>query len=303
MPGGQIVFVTGKGGVGKTTVAMALARQLARPGRRVLLAETAADCDLVTAFGTPPFGTEAVAIAEHLFGVRLEPRALVAGYFQRLLRLPFLVRRLSASATFHAVTDAAPGVNEFVVLEQLARWTATRALGRGPEFDLVIVDGPASGHAVRLLRAPQQLAQLVPRGPLAAAVARVRAALAERARVAVVAVAEEMAVVEARETRAALAPLGAALTRPVLNRVWPKHFTAAEAALIARHGTGEPLTAAAALALAARREADWARAQLRRTFGRAPIALRECLAGGIDAAALRSIGRPLATLMDDDHAR
>jgi anion-transporting ArsA/GET3 family ATPase len=277
---------------------MALARRLARPGRRVLLAETAADHDLHTAGGVP--ASDPVAIAEHLFGVRLDPRALVAGYFQRLLRLPFLVRRLSASATFHAVTDAAPGVNEFVVLEQLARWTATRSLGRGPEFDVVVVDGPASGHAVRLLRAPQQLAQLVPRGPLAAAIARVRAALEPRARVAVVAIADEMAVVEALETRAALATLGAVLTRPVLNRVWPKRFTAAEAALIALHGAGEPLGAAPALARAARREAEPARRQLRHAFGRAPVGLRECLAGGVGAAVQRSFGHRLAALMSDD---
>src|SRR4029077_9149886 len=120
-------------------------------------------------------------LAEGLDGVRIETRALVESYFRRLLRLPMLSRRLFASGTFQAVTAAAPGVTEFVILDHLAQWTRPGWLGRRAMYDTVIVDGPPSAHALRLLRTPRQLAALVPRGPLASAVGRLTTLLNDAA--------------------------------------------------------------------------------------------------------------------------
>jgi Mrp family chromosome partitioning ATPase len=91
-----------------------------------------------------------------------------------------------------------------------------------------------------------------------------------------------MAVTELLETRRALAPVGVALTAPVLNRTWPKRFTATEAKpILARRGD-EPLVAAARLAIAARREAEHHLARLKRDTGRAAVALAEQPAVEID---------------------
>jgi anion-transporting ArsA/GET3 family ATPase len=164
----------------------------------------------------------------------------------------------------------------------------------------VVVDGPASGHAVRWLRAPRQLGRLVPAGPIGGGIGRLQALLedARRTRVVLVAIPDEMAVAELLETRAALAPVGVALTAPVLNRAWPRRFTAAEAAAIAARPADEPLVAAARLAIAARREAERQLARLRRDCGGA-VALAERPAAAIDGAALAAMGRTLAALLGD----
>ena len=300
MPPAQLRFVTGKGGVGKTTVAAALAVELAGRRQRVLLVETAADRSLAAVFGAAALGAEPAVLEGTLSAVRIEQKALVESYFRRLLRLPFLARRLFASATFQAVTAAAPGVIEFVVLEHLLQWTEPGRFGRRAPYDAVIVDGPASGHAVRWLRTPRQLARLVPAGPIAGSIGRLQTLLEDghRTRVVLVAIPDEMAVAELLETRRALAPVGVALTAPVLNRTWPKRFTAAEATAIAARDADEPLVAAARLSIAARREAERHLTRLRRDTG-AAIALAEQPAAVIDADALGSMGRTLAPLLED----
>jgi len=292
-----LLFVTGKGGVGKTTVAAALARRLARRGRRVLAVEMAGDGSLAALLDQHALPTQPASVAPRLHGVRIETRALVESYFRRLLRLPFLSRRLFASGTFHAVTAAAPGVTEFVVLDHLAQWTASGWLGRRAAYDTVIVDGPASGHALRLLRAPRQLGALVGRGPLASTVNRLTTLLADHAHTGVllVAIPDDMAVSETLETRATLDGLGLRLTRPVLNRVWPRRFSAADAEAVAvlRARRDEPLLAAAALEISGRREAERHLGRLRRAFGSAPLPLPEICRGTVDSAAIAALGRSL----------
>ncbi|MEO8603305.1 MAG: ArsA-related P-loop ATPase, partial [bacterium] len=305
---------TGKGGVGKTTVAAALAQQLAAARRRVLLVETAADRSVAALFGAATLGVEPVLLADRLSGVRIETHALVEAYFRRLLRLPFLARRLFASGTFQAVTAAAPGVTEFVILDHLLQWTEPARFTRRAPFDAVIVDGPASGHAVRLLRTPRQLGRLVPRGPVSTSIGRLQALVEDhtRTRVVLVAIPDEMAVTEALETRAALARLHVRLAPPVLNRVWPRRFTAAEEATVTaasaaprrgrrkgddvrRPGDPErdPLLQAARLAIAGRREAERHLTALKRAFGAAPIALGEQAGHAVDSAVLALFGASL----------
>lgn len=290
-------IVTGKGGVGKTTVAAALATRLADTGRRVLAVELAADRGLAPLFGQAKLPTEPIAVATGLHAVRVEPRVLVESYFRRLLRLDFLTRRLFSSATFNAVTTAAPGVTEFLILEHLLQWIDPGRLRR-KRYDAVVLDGPATGHALRLLRTPRQLLKMVPGGPIAST-ARQMAALLEDPQscaVLLVAIADDMAVNETVEAREALQNLSVRLTRPVLNRVFPRRFTAEQSRAILTFETAgetDPLLAAARLQIRARQDAERHLRRLRGAFGAPPIPLRQVCNEALEPKELDRLGKDL----------
>jgi anion-transporting ArsA/GET3 family ATPase len=298
MAGARLLFVTGKGGVGKTTIAAALGAHAAQHGVRVLIVELGGDRSLVSLFGKRALGTEPSTLAARLSGVRVEPRALVESYFTRLLRLSFLARRLFASATFNAITAAAPGVTEFLVLEHLLQWLEGGLLSRR-NYDLVIVDGPASGHAVRLLRTPRTIATMIAGGPIGSSARRLLGMLADhqRTQVLLVTIADEMAVNETIEAHTAIAgDLAMRLTRPVLNRVFPRRFTRDDSAAItrlARRYAEDPLLRAAQIQIAARHDAERQLSRLRRACGTLPISIRQVCADRIRRPDLDRIGRTL----------
>lgn len=287
MPAAPIQFITGKGGSGKTTVACALAWTLARRGEKVLLVEPYAQRGLETWFTDTAIVAEPTLVADNLSAVRLEPRQLLEAYFRKLLRLPLLARRLLSSASFNAVTAAAPGVSEFLILECLDTWSRDR------RYDRVIVDGPATGHALQLLRAPFQLASIASSGPLHRPLRRLTTALrrADRASVAFVSLGEEMSVAECIEAHDAIAgSLGVAVRRPLLNRYAERRFTRDDIATIEKLDAKHPWVTAARFHIAAqRRSADFA-SRLKRAFGRTPLGLPD-LTGAADP--LERLGRAL----------
>jgi anion-transporting ArsA/GET3 family ATPase len=296
MPGAQLFFVSGKGGTGKTTVTVALAIDAARRGRRVLIVEPGGDRRLANLFGKRLLRAEPTPLARNLYAVRVEARELIEAYFTRVLRVPFLARRLFTSPTFNAVTAAAPGVSEFLILDKLREWIEPGFFLRRPAYDLVIVDGPATGHALRLLRAPRQFVTMVPAGPIGSTARRLRAMLADRDRthVILVAIPDEMAVNETIEARAAIAgELAVDLTRPVLNRVFPRRFNRSETDLItelSHHHRNDPLLTAARLQVQSRHDAERHLGRLRRAFGVLPISVRQIYADQIGHADLEGIG-------------
>ncbi|MBI3786131.1 MAG: ArsA family ATPase, partial [Deltaproteobacteria bacterium] len=252
----RVVFVTGKGGVGKTTVAAALALYAVETGLRTLIIETAGDGSLAQIFQHRALGSSPQRLQPQLDAVRVDARQLVEEYFSKLLRFQWLADRLLSSNTFNALTAAAPGMTEFLLLERILEWIEPGITKRRQRYDLVIVDGPATGHAIKMLRTPRNLASLVPGGPLGKAARRLLTLLGDRRRVQVVLVSlpEEMAVRETIETYEILAgDLALHVARPVVNRVFPRNFTAAEAATIGAEQNGGPIVAAARFAIAARR--------------------------------------------------
>jgi len=295
----QLFFITGKGGVGKTTVAAALGAQAARDGQRVLIVEFSADRSLAALFGKRELKQEPTQLAPRLFGVRVEQRALVEDYFNRLLRLQFLTRRLFASNTFNAVTTAAPGVLEFLTLEHLTQWLDAGIFNRKRPYDMILIDGPATGHALRLLRTPRQIATMVPGGPIGSAARKLLALLADHARthVLLVTIADEMSVNETIEAHAAVADdLCLDLTRPVLNRVFPRRFNRDDQQMVQSLGARHPhdaLLAAARVQIAARHDAERHISRLRRAFGTLPISIRQVCADGLGREHVEQIGHTL----------
>ncbi len=299
----RVLFITGKGGVGKTTISAALGLHAAQQGQRTLIIETAADGSLAQIFGQRRLGTTPRQLQDDLFGVQTDTRDLVEDYFSRLLRVKWLADRLLSSSTFSALMAAAPGLAEFLLLERILNWVEPGFMSRRRRYDMVIIDGPATGHAVKLLRTPRNLATMVPAGPLGKAARRLLSLLGDRRRTAVVLVslAEEMVVRETIEAHEMLTDdLILRVARPIVNRVFPRNFSSSEAAQVGEEKGGGPLYEAARFAIDTRREAERHVGHLRRALGVTPILLRQAFTPEIQADDLRSMGRTLSRAFERD---
>lgn len=292
----RLIFVTGKGGVGKTTIAAALGQQAAAGGHRTLIVETAADGRLENLFPNQRRAAARHHLTMRLDSIRLDPRELVEDYFSDLLRFSFLSKRLLASDTFNALTAATPGMTEFLLLEKILGWVEPQGSARRDRYDLVIVDGPATGHAIKLLRTPRNLAAIVRSGPLGHSATRLLSLFADPGRTSVVIVSlpEEMSVRETVETCVTLEEdLGLHVARPVVNRVYPRRFGRAELKQIDAMLGDDPLAVAARFAAQCRRQAERHIGYLRRHLGVSPVLLRQLFQAKIGATDLASFGRSL----------
>ncbi len=151
----KLIFVTGKGGTGKTSVAAALAWLAARRSLRALVCEVDAKGDLADFFETAPIRFEEREIAPRLWAMSMDTEASLKQYLSLQLRLPLVARIGPLAKMFDFVATAAPGVKEIVTVGKLC-WEV-----KEHHYDVVIVDSAASGHIVGQLAAPQAINQLV----------------------------------------------------------------------------------------------------------------------------------------------
>lgn len=191
------VVVTGKGGVGKSTVAAVLARRLAGRRRRVLAIEVDPRENLHQLLGVPPSGGEVVDVGGGLSLQHLKPRAVVDKVVEERVRVGAVARKVFASPVYQHFVDGAPGLKELAILEHARRLLDER------RFDVVVLDAPATGHGASMLRAPLLVAGAVEGGPFGRIAGDIAALVSDpgRCAVAVVAQAEEMPVEEALDLR------------------------------------------------------------------------------------------------------
>jgi len=294
----RLIVVTGKGGVGKTTVTAALAHAVAASGRRVLAVEVGRG-PLGALLGAPRLGSEPVHVTGRLAAASLEPEALLGDFVEGVLRFRILARRLLESTAFQVLAAAAPGLGEFLVLHRLLGWIEARRRGRAL-YDLIVVDAPASGHSLPLLAAPRTLGALARLGPVAELLARVQRLIADpdATLVCVVTTPEELAVRETVELHRELGRhLGLAVAPPIVNALPPRRFTAGDAAALDRleaAGGPHPYLAAARFQLERRRQADAQLAALRRALGAAPVRLPFLFAAPDAPAGVAALAAELA---------
>jgi arsenite/tail-anchored protein-transporting ATPase len=256
----RLIFVTGKGGTGKSTVAAALALALAR--RRPT---TLADLDkrrsalrLLTSRNSDS-ATGTFEIAEDLDGVALSPHAELEAFIERIVPLKALSRRMLQSRTFSYVTAALPGLEAFLMLERLRIMAGDAAL----KDHYFVVDGPASGSALEFLSVAEGVKGIAPGGTLNRLASGVHSFLIDGARfgVAITVSPEEMALREALETADLLKNrCGIQWIVAVLNSTSRAVFDAADLAALT------PFKAHAQLALRRNAIAEYttaARAQLK----------------------------------------
>jgi hypothetical protein len=243
----KLLVVTGKGGVGKTTIAAALGLAAARAGRRTIVVEVGEESRLPGLFGVEPArpGHEC-GLAAHLSSISIDPDRALLEWLQ-VLGGRVSGRVLASSGTFQYFAAAAPGAKELVTMVKIWRLTGgQRAGGRAGEHPLVVLDAPATGHALGMLSSPHTFGAIARVGPVAGQARKVQELLESPARSAYLAVAlgTEMAVTETLELQDGLrARLGRDLEAVLVNALLPQRFTAAELAGLASLRGGAPSSA------------------------------------------------------------
>lgn len=226
----RLLFFTGKGGVGKSTVTAAMALLAARHGKRVLVVEVDAKGNLATLFEHAPVGFKPVEVQPGVHVMTMHTEESLQEYLRLNLKVPVLGRIGPLARMLDFVASAAPGVKEILTVGKIC-WEVKEALeGRAP-WDLVVVDASATGHVLAQLDAPAAIQELVSVGPVRSQTEWMAKILADPALTAlnVVATPEEMPVSETIELVAHAreevdVPLGAV----IVNRVLPELFTRAD---------------------------------------------------------------------------
>jgi anion-transporting ArsA/GET3 family ATPase len=266
----RLVVVTGKGGVGRTTVATALGLAAVRAGKRVIVAEVAQQEHLSRPFRREGVGYSETELADGFFAISVDPQHALEEYLGK--QVPGLLSgALLHNRIFEYFVAAAPGARELTTIGKV--WELSqldRKYGSGARYDLVILDSPASGHGIGMLHAPRTFADIARVGPIRRRADSIDAFLRDRERTGVVSVAlpQEMPVNETIEFRQKLHDeMGMDTDLVVVNQLLPERFNSEDCerieAVNGGHGS-EEVAAALRAALSEHRRARSQRSQLRR---------------------------------------
>jgi anion-transporting ArsA/GET3 family ATPase len=260
----RFVLVTGKGGVGKTTVCAAEALALAAKGKRVLVAMCNAKERLSAMLGSPPIGSRVTAIADNLWAVNMRPEEALEEYGTLVLHSRALYRALFDNRYVRSFLRAVPGMQEWSMLGK-AWWHTTETLPDGSfKYDVVLLDAPATGHGLDMLRVPKVILEVVPPGLLRRDAERAMALFQDPLTCAAVLVTlpEEMPTTETIELAHSLEELRLPIWRVVVNGVLPPLFSKEERIVLENVGPSlEVRTRGDAAIAAARHRATRERVQ------------------------------------------
>lgn len=189
----KLIFVSGKGGVGKTTVSLALALLAAESGRKVLLAEIHSEEQVAHLLRCPPIGYQEVELLPRLWGLNIRPHEAFREYVIKQIRLKSLYQAIFENRLVRNFIDGTPGLPDLMSIGKIYSLLDS--------YDQIIVDAPSSGHSIALLQIPAIVASAVRFGPLWTHAQRINEILHDREKTAIAGVAlpEEMPVTEAIE--------------------------------------------------------------------------------------------------------
>jgi anion-transporting ArsA/GET3 family ATPase len=270
----RLVFITGKGGVGKSTVAAALGLVAARRGKRTIICEVAQQERMSSVFHTEGVGYHETQIAADLYAFSIDPQRALEEYLQLQIKVKPLYDLMFKNRIFTYFAAATPGLRELVTIGKV--WELAqldRRVKRGDKYDLVIVDAPATGHGIGILRTPKTFSDIARVGPVKRQADAIYDFItnAELTSVCAVAWPEEMPVNETLDLKRNLREeLRLDLDEIFMNGMYPDLFADAEVAALRERlesvdGQGPPaLRAAVQAALSEDRRATAQRGQLER---------------------------------------
>lgn len=228
----RLLFVTGKGGVGKSTVSVALGIRAALEGKRTIICEVAAAENTSRMFRQEEVGFREVELANDLWAISIDPDDSMREYVLLQLKVKAMRDLLFRSRLFTYLADATPGLNELVTIGKI--WELAqldRKIKHGRKYDLVIVDSPATGHGVSFMRTPRVFANIAKVGPMYNQASELDALITdhEQTGAVVVCLPEEMPVNETVKLEADLRDdIDVAVDRVIMNGMYPARFTPAE---------------------------------------------------------------------------
>lgn len=227
----RLLFVTGKGGVGKTSVASALGILAAGQGRRTLVCEVDSKGNLADFYGVGPLSFAGTKVRDGLHAMSMDTEESLKEYMSLQLRLPLLARLGPLARTFDFVANAAPGVKEILTVGKFTYEV------KEDNYDLVVVDASATGHVVGQLGSPVAISELVSVGVIRSQTEWMIEILTDPAQTGVVVVTapEEMPVTETLELVERLgSETDIDVASVVVNRVLPELFSHGEEEIFAR---------------------------------------------------------------------
>ena len=269
------MIVTGKGGVGKTTVSVALGMRAAAEGKKTIVCEVAAQENASRMFEHTTVGFHEVELEENLWAISIDPDESMREYVLLQLKVRAMRDMLFRSRIFNYLAAATPGLKELVTIGKI--WELAqldRKVKSGGKYDVVIVDAPATGHGVGFLQTPRTFANIARVGPIHSQAQTLDNFITnhDNTGVAIVALPEEMPVNESAALEHDLVnEVGVAVDRVYLNGLYPERFSKGEAeklTALAEAEEGAPRAAARA-ALSEFGRAKSQRAQLARLRRRA----------------------------------
>lgn len=219
----RIIIVTGKGGTGKTTVAAALGLWAARSGKRTLICESHGTRQICGLFGRPAGGYSPVQIHRNLSAMSITSAEAIEDYVVQQIKVKKLYKLVFRNRVMGPFMDAVPGLHDAVHLGKVSDLVKEVRADGSAQWDLVIVDAPATGHGLHMFNAPRSMMELTRSGPVYEGVKQVDEVLGDTQQTALVltCLPEQMPVAETLDLHRRLGPRRPQVAACILNEVTP----------------------------------------------------------------------------------
>lgn len=225
----RLIFVTGKGGVGKSTVAIAMGIRAALEGKRTIVVEVASTENTSRIFRQEDVGYKEVEVANDLWAISIDPDDSMREYVLLQLKVRAMRDLLFRSRMFTYLADATPGLKELVTIGKI--WELAqpnRKIKHGRRYDLVIVDSPATGHGISFLQTPRTFANIARVGPMHTQSRALENMITDHELTGsvIVSLPEEMPVNETADLEAELTgDIDVSVDRVIMNALYPDRFS------------------------------------------------------------------------------